>query len=151
MNKYQKQMANKLSVKKIAKKPNKNTAYVLFPKGPSPVKGVFDIEFGALVTMPKHIIARYKIIPKDITKYKDMVRDLQPSFGRNFSVVVGIKSMFVVPKATDCLEYAVCVDTDKADSYFSSAVDLKLDRESVISEDFVKAILKTHISRFHNF
>jgi len=151
VNKYQKQMAKKLAVKSIAKKPNKNTTYVLFPKGPSPVKGVFDIEFGALVTMPKHVIARYKIIPKDVPKYKDMVRDLQPSFGRNFSVVVGIKSMFVVPKATDCLEYAVCMDAEKAKTYFSSAVDLKLNRESVISEDFIKAILKTHIARFHKF
>ena len=144
-------MAKKLSVRTIAKKPNDKTTYVLFPKGPSPVKGVFDIEFGALVTMPNCIVARYKIIPKDIPKYKDMVRDLKPSFGRNFSVIVGIKSMFVVPKSTDCLEYAVCIDGNKAKTYFSSAVDLSLKRDSVLSDDFIKAILKTHIARFHKF
>ena len=124
---------------------------VLFPKGPSPVKGVFDLEFGALVNLPTSVIARYKIVPKESEKYKDMVRDLKPSFGRNFSLIPGIRSMFTVPKATNCLEYAISVDLDKAKSYFDSAVYFKLKEDSIISMDFLKSILKAHINRFHQF
>ena len=137
---------------KITQKPveTKNNI-VLFPKGPSPVKGVFDLEFGALVSLPTNVVARYKIVPKDTQKYKDMVRDLKPSFGRKFSLIPGINSMFIVPKATDCLEYAVSVDIDKAKSYFDSAVYFKLKEDSIMSMDFIKSILKAHINRFHQF
>ena len=47
---------------------------VSFPKGPSPVKGVFDLEFGAYEFTHKCYL--YKIVPKESEKYKDMVRDL---------------------------------------------------------------------------
>jgi len=137
---------------KVTKKPIEfKNNIVLFPKGPSPVKGVFDLEFGALVSLPTNVVARYKIVPKDTQRYKDMVRDLKPSFGRKFSLIPGIKSMFIVPKATDCLEYAVSVDIDKAKSYFDSAVYFKLKEDSIMSMDFIKSILKAHINRFHQF
>jgi len=137
---------------KVTKKPvDFKNNIVLFPKGPSPVKGVFDLEFGALVSLPTNVVARYKIVPKDTQKYKDMVRDLKPSFGRKFSLIPGINSMFTVPKATDCLEYAVSVDIDKAKSYFDSAVYFKLKEDSIMSMDFIKSILKAHINRFHQF
>jgi hypothetical protein len=136
----------------ITKKPVVNKKnIVLFPKGPDPVKGVFKIEFGVVVNLPHGVIARYKIIPTDTEKYKDMVRDLKPSFGRKFSLVPGIQSMFVVPVATDCLEYALSVDNNKAKSYFDSAMYFKVKKDSVISINFLKAILKTHIARFHQF
>jgi len=137
---------------KVTKKPIEfKNNIVLFPKGPSPVKGVFDLEFGALVSLPTNVVARYKIVPKDTQRYKDMVRDLKPSFGRKFSLIPGINSMFIVPKATDCLEYAVSVDIDKAKSYFDSAVYFKLKEDSIMSMDFIKSILKAHINRFHQF
>lgn len=144
-------MKKKPSIK-VTKKPIEfKNNIVLFPKGPSPVKGVFDLEFGALVSLPTNVVARYKIVPKDTQRYKDMVRDLKPSFGRKFSLIPGINSMFIVPKATDCLEYAVSVDIDKAKSYFDSAVYFKLKEDSIMSMDFIKSILKAHINRFHQF
>ena len=144
-------MKKKPSIKVTKKPVEAKNNIVLFPKGPSPVKGVFDLEFGALVSLPTNVIARYKIVPKDTQKYKDMVRDLKPSFGRKFSLIPGINSMFIVPKATDCLEYAVSVDIDKAKSYFDSAVYFKLKEDSIMSMDFIKSILKAHINRFHQF
>ena len=144
-------MKKKPSIKVTQKPVYFRDNIVLFPKGPSPVKGVFDLEFGALVNLPKSVIARYKIVPKEPEKYKDMVRDLKPSFGRNFSLIPGIKSMFTVPKATNCLEYAVAVDLEKAKSYFDSAIYFKLKEDSIISMDFLKSILKAHINRFHQF
>jgi hypothetical protein len=145
-------MTQKKQEIKITQKPvDFKNNIVLFPKGPSPVKGIFDLEFGALVNLPTSVVARYKVIPKDAEKYKDMVRDLKPSFGRNFSLIPGIRSMFTVPKATDCLEYAVSVDIDKAKSYFDSAMYFKLKEESIMSMDFIKSILKAHINLFHQF
>jgi hypothetical protein len=146
-------MAEKLAIKsrKIPNKPISSNTLVLFPKGPEPIKGVFEIEFGALVNMPKCIVARYRIIPKEKGLYSDMVRDLKPSFNRNFSIIPGIKSSFVVPKATDCLEYAIYVDYDKAKSYFNSVQQLGFSRDTAISMDLIKGIMKTHISRFHKF
>lgn len=136
----------------VTNKPVKSKSnIVLFPKGPSPVKGVFDIEFGALVNLPSCVVARYKVLPTDSNKYKDMVRDLKPGFGRNFSIIPGIKSVFVVPRATNCLEYAITVDVDKAQTYFQTAVDLKSKDESVLSIDFIKNLMKVHIARFHKF
>ena len=147
-------MKNKPPIK-VTKKPVSNKQnIVLFPKGPSPVKGVFDVEFGAVINLPTNVVARYKILPKNSEKYKELVRSLKPSFGRKFSLIPGVQSMFVVPKATDCLEYAISIDNSKAQSYFDTAVYFKLNKtnkESIISMDFLKAILKTHISRFHQF
>ena len=146
-------MAEKLSrqIRSIPNKPISPNTLVLFPKGPSPVKGVFDLEFGALVNNPKTVVARYKILPKDSSRYADMVRDLKPCFGRYFSIIPGIKTMFAVPKSTDCLEYAVYIDSNKANSYFNSARAIDPKRKSAVSMDFIKSMMKTHIARFHKF
>ncbi len=144
-------MKNKPAVKVTKKPVQSKDNVILFPKGPSLVKGVFDLEFGAIVNPPNAVVARYKVIPKDTIRYKDMVRDLKPSFGRKFCLIPGIQSMFIVPKSTDCLEYVVSIDMGKAKSYFDSAMYFKIKQGSIISMDFIKSILKAHINRFHKF
>ena len=141
----------KIKLNSVKNKSILENTMVLFPKGPAPIKGVFSLEFGSIVNQKNSVVARYKMIPINEISYKDMVQSLKPSFGRGFSLIPGITSVFFVPPATNCLEYTVSIGNRVAMAYFQTAKDLNIKTPSIISIDLIKGIIKSHIARFHQF
>ncbi len=78
--------------------------------------------------------------------FQTFVRNIKPYLNRNYTVVPGTRSAFVIPKSSSSLEFAVAIDYDKADTYFKSAEELKL-RGSILSIDFIRLLLKSQIER----
>ena len=120
---------------------------VLFPKGPIIVKGIFEIAFDKVMPRKNSVIARYSVIPKKKNEYKEMVSRLKPFMGKNFCIIPGMRSSFVVPKETDCLEYAIAIDYDRANAYFNSAKELKVSTPSIMSDNIIKGLIKSHLAK----
>ena len=120
---------------------------VLFPKGPIKVKGIFEIEFASVIPRKNSVIARYHIVPKKQEEYKQIVSQLKPYLGKNFCIIPGLRSSFIVPKESNCVEYAIAVDYDRANAYFQTAKDLKLKTPSIMSNHIIKGLVKSHLAK----
>jgi len=133
----------------IPTKKTDETTVVLFPKGPARVSDTFEIAFHGIMRGKKSIIGRYSIVPltdRNPATFQTFVRSLKPFLNRNYTVVPGTRSAFVLPKSTNSLEFAVAIDYDKANTYFKSAEEMNI-RGSILSIDFIRLLLKTQLQR----
>ena len=132
---------------KIASKKTEGTTVVLFPKGPARVADAFEIDFHGIMRGKKSVIGRYSIVPitgRNPATFHTFVRSVKPILHRNYTVVPGTRSAFVLPKSTNSLEFAVAIDYDKANSYFQSAEEMEI-RGSILSIDFIRLMLKAQL------
>lgn len=103
------------------------------------------IDFGKVNQHEKFVIGRYPLIGLDADRFEDFKKNIQPYLKKNLGIIPGIRSAFVNPN--DNLEFAVAIDYDKSESLFQSAREMKWRKESVLSMDFIKVLIKAHIQR----
>jgi hypothetical protein len=130
--------------KKVSKD---NRTIVLFPKGETQVADFLSIDFGEVNLGKKVAIGRYPLSATDQLRFKDLESQIKPFLQKNLVLIPGIKTAFVHPKSSNKLEFAIAIDYEKSKSFFTSAKELHLRSESVLSMDIVKMLLKTHLLR----
>ena len=133
-------------INSVPSRKNPETQMVLFPKGPLPVSKIFQLNFHGIMKGKKSVIGRYSLVPLNNPTYQTFVREIKPWLNRNYSVVPGTRTAFVLPKSSNVLEFAVAIDYDKAKTFFQSATELKL-RGEILPIEFIRLLLKTQLEK----